>query len=85
VRRRTTVDENKGRYNRYAKAAAERLATGDPQPSIEERYPSFGQCCSVVDNAIAKPAKDRLVLREDADDAQARLLDAALAAGVHVP
>jgi len=77
--------EATGQYIPFAKTAAERLATGDPRPSIEERYPSFGNYYAAVKNAIDKLVKDRLMLCEDADDAQARLLDAGLAAGVPAP
>ena len=64
---------------------AERQAAGDPRPSVEERYPSFGQYQSAVKRAIDGLVKDRLMLCEDADDAQARLLAAGLAAGVPAP
>lgn len=64
------------------KTAAERAASGDPRPSVEERYPSFGQYHSAVMRAIDGLVKDRLMLCEDADDAQARLLAAGLTAGV---
>lgn len=74
--------EAEGQYIPFAKTAAERAASGDPRPSVEERYPSFGQYHSAVMRAIDGLVKDRLMLCEDADDAQARLLAAGLAAGV---
>jgi len=77
--------EAAGQYIPFAKTAAERIAAGDPRPSVEERYPSFGQYYSAVKNAIDKLVKDRLMLCEDAEDAQARLLAAGLAAGVPAP
>ncbi len=77
--------EAAGQYIPFARTAADRVATGDPRPSIEERYPSFGQYYSAVKNAIDGLVKDRLMLCEDADDAQARLLQAGLAAGVPAP
>ena len=77
--------ESAGQYIPFAKTAAERQASGDPRPSVEERYPSFGEYYAKVKNAIDGLVKDRLMLCEDADDAQARLLDAGLAAGVPAP
>jgi alpha/beta hydrolase family protein len=77
--------EAEGQYIPFAKTKAERLASGDPRPSIEERYPSFGQYHSAVMRAIDGLVKDRLMLCEDADDAQSRLLAAGLAAGVPAP
>ena len=77
--------EAEGQYIPFAMTKAERQAAGDPRPSVEERYPSFGQYQSAVKRAIDGLVKDRLMLCEDADDAQARLLAAGLAAGVPAP
>jgi hypothetical protein len=77
--------EAAGQYIPFARTRADRLASGDPRPSVEERYPSFGQYAAKVKNAIDGLVKDRLMLCEDADDAQARLLAAGLAAGVPAP
>lgn len=77
--------EAEGQYIPFAKTRAERLASGDPRPSIEERYPSFGQYYGAVMRAIDGLVKDRLMLCEDAADAQSRLLAAGLAAGVPAP
>jgi hypothetical protein len=77
--------EGSGQYIPFARTRADRLATGDPRPSVEERYPSFGQYQSAVMRAIDDLVKDRLMLCEDADDAQTRLLAAGLAAGVPAP
>jgi len=74
--------EAAGQYIPFAQTKSARVAAGDPRPSIEERYPSFGQYNSAVDRAIDDLVKDRLMLCEDADDAQARLLQAGLDAGV---
>ena len=70
--------EQAGQYIPFAKTKAERLASGDPRLSVEERYPSFGQYYSEVIRAIDGLVKDRLMLCEDADDEQARLLQAGL-------
>ncbi len=77
--------EGFGQMIPFAKTAAQRAATGDPRPSVEERYPSFGQYYSAVIRAIDGLVKDRLMLCEDADDQQARLLQAGLDAGVPAP
>ena len=77
--------EGSGQYIPFARTQAERIATGDPRPSVEERYPSFGMYHSAVMRAIDGLVKDRLMLCEDADDAQSRLLAAGLAAGVPAP
>jgi hypothetical protein len=74
--------EAAGQYIPFARTRADRLAAGDPRLSVEERYPSFGQYQSAVMRAVDGLVKDRLMLCEDADDAQARLLAAGLAAGV---
>jgi hypothetical protein len=77
--------ESSGQYIPFAKTQAERTASGDPRPSVEERYPSFGQYYSAVIRAIDGLVKDRLLLCEDAADQQTRLLAAGLAAGVPPP
>jgi Alpha/beta hydrolase domain len=77
--------EAAGQFIPFAKTKVDRLASGDPRPSVEERYPSFGQYYSEVIRAVDGLVKDRLMLCEDAEDAQARLLDAGLAAGVSSP
>jgi hypothetical protein len=61
------------------------VASGDPRRSVEERYPSFGAYYSNVIRAIDGLVKDRLMLCEDADVEQARLLQAGLNAGVPAP
>jgi hypothetical protein len=77
--------ESSGQFIPFAATRAERVASGDPRPSVEERYPSFGEYRSAVMRAIDDLVKDRLMLCEDADDAQARLLAAGLAVGVPPP
>jgi len=77
--------ESAGQYIPFAKTQAERLASGDPRPSIEERYPSFGDYHSAVIRAIDDLVKEGFMLCEDADDQQARLLQAGLNAGVPAP
>jgi alpha/beta hydrolase family protein len=77
--------ESSGQYIPFARTQADRIASGDPRPSVEERYPSFGEYYSEVIRAIDGLVKDGFMLCEDADDQQARLLAAGLAAGVPAP
>ena len=77
--------ESNGQYIPFAKTEADRIAAGDPRPSIEARYPSFGQYYSAVVRAIDDLVRDRFLLCEDADDQQARLLQAGRVAGVPSP
>jgi hypothetical protein len=77
--------EGSGQYIPFAKTKAERVASGDPRPSVEERYPSFGQYYSAVIRAIDGLVKDRFLLCEDTEAMQARLLQAGLNAGVPPP
>ena len=53
-------------YIPFAKTKAERLASGDPRRSIEERYPSLAAYYSAATNRAAELVKQRLLLPEDA-------------------
>jgi hypothetical protein len=77
--------EASGQYIPFAKTKAERDATGDPRPSVEERYQSFGQYRSAVVNAIDDMVKKRLMICEDTQAYVRRLVDAGLTAGVPAP
>ena len=77
--------EGSGQMIPFPGTKAERMAAGDPRPSIEERYPSFGNYHSQVMRAIDGLVKDRLMLCEDADDEQNRLIAAGLDKGVPPP
>ncbi|HEX2932981.1 MAG TPA: alpha/beta hydrolase domain-containing protein [Candidatus Binatia bacterium] len=77
--------EAAGQYIPFPKTKVDRLASGDPRPSVEERYPSFAEYQSEVHRAIDGLVKDRLLLCEDADDQLARLNQAGLDAGVPEP
>jgi Alpha/beta hydrolase domain len=50
----------------FAKTKAERIALGDPRPSLEERYPSHADYVNAVTAAANGLARDRLLLEEDA-------------------
>ena len=77
--------EAAGQYIPFASTEADRLASGDPRRSVEERYPSFGEYYSEVIRAIDGLVNDRLMLCEDAEQEQARLLQSGLNAGVPPP
>jgi len=73
--------EAAGQMIPFAKTKAERLASGDPRPSIEERYPSFGAYAAAVRTAVDALVRQRLMLPEDAQPAVDRLLRAGGASG----
>ncbi|HXA68054.1 MAG TPA: alpha/beta hydrolase domain-containing protein [Bryobacteraceae bacterium] len=56
-----------GGYVPFAKTKTERLANGDPRPSLEERYGSHDRYVTTVRTAAAKLVRDRFLLQEDAD------------------
>ena len=63
----------------FAATRAERLAQGDPRPSIEERYGGRDGYVAAVEQAVRGLQQDRLLLAEDAERlvaaAQTRSLD----------
>ncbi len=58
---------NLGGYVPFAKTKAERMAAGDPRPSLEERYGTHDQYVATVRSAAARLVRDRFLLPEDAD------------------
>ena len=73
--------EGSGQYIPFPKTRADRLATGDPRLSIEERYPSASAYADAVKQAIEDLVAKRLMLREDAQGNLDRLLRAGQATG----
>lgn len=70
----TATGFNKGRicglsggYVPFAKTKADRLAAGDPRPSLEERYKNHDGYVDAVKTAAEKAVSQRYLLREDAD------------------
>ncbi|WP_342147946.1 alpha/beta hydrolase domain-containing protein [Methylorubrum sp. SB2] len=57
----------------FAPTRAERIAKGDPRPSIEERYPDAEDYVAAVTKSVDALVADRLLLREDGD----RMIEAA--------
>jgi hypothetical protein len=56
-----------GGFIPFARTKAERLATGDPRPSLEERYRAHDEYVQIVSAAAAKLVQDRYLLPQDAD------------------
>ena len=73
--------EGVGQYIPFAKTRAERLASGDPRLSVEERYPSLSAYSEAVNKAIEDLVARRLMLREDARSNLNRLMQVGLATG----
>ncbi|HZZ95059.1 MAG TPA: alpha/beta hydrolase domain-containing protein [Usitatibacter sp.] len=59
--------EGSGQMVPFAATKAERLASGDPRPSIEERYPNHGAYVSAVAKAVNDLHQRRLLTDEDAE------------------
>jgi hypothetical protein len=74
--------EGAGQMIAFPKTKADRLASGDPRLSVEERYPSFSAYAVMVKNAVEEMVTKRLMLEEDAQPAIDRLLRAGQATGV---
>ena len=56
----------------FAKTLAERLANGDPRPSLEERYGTHAGYVSAVKRAAANAVARGFLLQEDADALEAQ-------------
>ncbi len=67
-----------GAYVPFAKTKAERIASGDPRRSLEERYANHDAYVAAVRAAAEKAVRERYLLREDAD----RLIQQAAASNV---
>jgi hypothetical protein len=56
-----------GGFVPFAVRKAERVAAGDPRPSLEERYRNHEGYLAAVRSAADKAVQERFLLREDAD------------------
>src|SRR5713226_1242374 len=74
--------ESTGQYIPFARTTAERITSGDPRPSLEERYQSLDQYASEVAHALQNMVRERLLLCEDFDAELNRLIEAGVAAGL---
>jgi hypothetical protein len=59
--------DGSGQQIPFARTRAERLASGDPRLSIEERYRSHDRYVEQVVKTVRTLLKDRFLLKEDAD------------------
>jgi hypothetical protein len=66
--------EGVGQMIAFPKTKADRLASGDPRLSIEERYPSLSAYTAKVKAAVEALVGKRLMLREDAQSTIDRLV-----------
>jgi len=57
-----------GSFIPFAKTREERVASGDPRPSLEERYPTHEAYVNAVRGAADDLVRERLLLRADADE-----------------
>jgi hypothetical protein len=73
--------EGAGQMIAFPKTKAERLASGDPRLSVEERYPAFSVYAARVKNAVDDMVAQRLMLPEDSQPAIDSLLRAGQATG----
>lgn len=73
--------EGSGQYITFPKTKAERMNSGDPRMSIEERYPAFSAYSNAVTKALDEMIAKRLILAQDRDAQLKRLLDAGKATG----
>jgi Alpha/beta hydrolase domain len=73
--------EGAGQYIPFAKSKADRIASGDPRMSIEERYPTFSMYSAALKNAIDGLIARRLMLQEESASNLNRLLQAGRATG----
>src|SRR5262249_16803447 len=74
--------EHSGRMIPFARTKADRLASGDPRPSIEERYLSLSMFAARVKESIDNLVAKRLMLREDAEPTLVRIVNAARSVGL---
>lgn len=58
---------NSGGFIPFAKTKAERLASGDPRPSLEERYRAHEEYVQIVSKAASKLVQEGFLLQQDAD------------------
>jgi hypothetical protein len=58
---------NTGSFVPFARTRAERNASGDPRPSIEERYPSHEAYMDAVSRCCQSRVQEGLMLQDDAD------------------
>jgi hypothetical protein len=59
--------EGSGQYIPFPTTRADRILSGDPRPSVQERYGSYGNYAFAFSAAVKKMLSARTLLLEDAD------------------
>jgi hypothetical protein len=77
--------EASGQYIPFQATRTARLNAGDPRPSVQERYPSYGSYRAKVILAVDNLVRNRFLICDDTQDMVTRLLQAGLSAGVPAP
>jgi hypothetical protein len=77
--------EGSGQYIPFPRTKADRLASGDPRLSVEERYKTYDSYHNAVVQAVDDLVRRRFMLCSDADAYVAARLQAGLDAGVPAP
>jgi len=75
--------EGSGQYILFPRTRSDRIHSGDPRLSVEERYRSLRHYVREVTRALDRMEQQRLLLREDFDAELQRLIAAGVAAGLH--
>jgi hypothetical protein len=61
------IRTNTGSFIPFARTKAERVAAGDPRPSLEERYGTHEHYVDLVRAAAARNVREHFLLQDDAD------------------
>jgi len=77
--------EGSGQSIAFPRTAADRIATGDPRPSVAERYPAFDDYDTKVKSAMNAMIQDRTLLCEDGASELQRLRTTGVTRGVPNP
>jgi hypothetical protein len=77
--------EGSGQFIPFAQTRDERLASGDPRLSVQERYPSFAHYQFQLRRAVDRLVQQRLLLCEDVQAELTRLYAKGVAMGVPAP
>ena len=77
--------EAAGQFIPFPMTEADRTKTGDPRPSVAERYKTFGDYHRKIVRAVEDMMEDRLLLCEDVEAQMTRLMRAGLVRGVPPP
>ena len=64
---RGQIRTNEGSFIPFAKTKAERIASGDPRPSLEERYGTHENYVARVRAAAERLVRGRYLVQDDAD------------------